>query len=168
ATEGDAGSPIDVAKSYMRVRPPWTSPISHDNSPTPSPLATDLFKERTPYSGGGTSFSSAKKDYLTAGSWNIQEEIRRVRTKATEDMLSSHRSMKHAPSTLEYNTTKFSLLNDKFVVVGKNEAINFGTPKPVTEIVTLDSDEGTPDLSDMRAAQDDLPNEMSGQEQHQV
>ncbi|GKE42831.1 hypothetical protein Tco_1470115, partial [Tanacetum coccineum] len=34
ATEGDAGSPIDVAKSYMRARPS--------------------------YSGGGTSFSSAK------------------------------------------------------------------------------------------------------------
>ncbi|PWA93147.1 hypothetical protein CTI12_AA074270 [Artemisia annua] len=169
ATEGDAGSPIDVAKSYMKARPPWASPISHDNSPTPSPLAADLFKERTPTPnfGGGTSFSSAKRDYLSAGSWNIQEEIRRVRTKATEDMLSSHRSMKHAPSTFEYNTRKFSLLNDKFVVVGRDEAINFGTPKCANEIVTLDSDEGTPGLSDMRAAQDDLPTEMSGREQYQ-
>ncbi|GKC19617.1 hypothetical protein Tco_1021767 [Tanacetum coccineum] len=52
-------------------------------------------------------------DYLLAGSWNIQEEIRRVRAK-----------------------------NDKFVVVGKDEAINLATPIPVSEIVTLDSDEG--------------------------
>ncbi|GJS93008.1 hypothetical protein Tco_0799976 [Tanacetum coccineum] len=115
ATEGDAGSPIDVAESYMRAHPPGASPIRHDNSLTPSQLATVLFKERTPHSGGGTSFSPAKRhrDYLLAGSWNIQEEIRRVRAK-----------------------------NDKFVVVGKDEAINLATPIPVSEIVTLDSDEG--------------------------
>ncbi|GJY73927.1 hypothetical protein Tco_0478358 [Tanacetum coccineum] len=89
------------------------------------------------------------RDNLSAGSWNIQEEIHRVRTKATEDILSSHRSMKHAPSTLEYNTTKFYLLNDNYVVVGRDDAINFGTPKPVTEIVTLDLDEGTPGLLDV-------------------
>ncbi|GJV37428.1 hypothetical protein Tco_1409905 [Tanacetum coccineum] len=115
ATESDAGSPIDVAESYMRAHPPGASPIRHDNSLTPSQLATVLFKERTPHSGGGTSFSPAKRhrDYLLAGSWNIQEEIRRVRAK-----------------------------NDKFVVVGKDEAINLATPIPVSEIVTLDSDEG--------------------------
>ncbi|GKA19869.1 zinc finger BED domain-containing protein RICESLEEPER 2 [Tanacetum coccineum] len=38
----------------------------------------------------------------------------------------------------------------------------------LTEIVTLYSDEGTPGLSDMRVAQDDLPTEMSGREQYQV
>ncbi|GKD82010.1 hypothetical protein Tco_1348849 [Tanacetum coccineum] len=37
----------------------------------------------------------------------------------------------------------------------------------LTEIVTLDSDEGTPGLLDMRVAQDDLPTEMSGREQYQ-
>ncbi|GJX91702.1 hypothetical protein Tco_0345028 [Tanacetum coccineum] len=83
------------------------------------------------------------RDNLSTGSWNIQEEIHRVRTKATKDILSSHRSIKHTPSTLEYNTTKIYLLNDNYVVMGRDDAINFGTPKPVTEIVTLDLDEGT-------------------------
>lgn len=43
----DAGSPVDVAKSYMRARPPWASP-SKDISP-PSPLGIQLFKENAPH-----------------------------------------------------------------------------------------------------------------------
>ena len=45
----EEGSPVEVAKSYMKTRPPWASPLKHDNSPSPSPLR-DLFKENTPYS----------------------------------------------------------------------------------------------------------------------
>ncbi|GJV91504.1 hypothetical protein Tco_1539317 [Tanacetum coccineum] len=45
----------------------------------------------------------------------------------------------------------------QYVVVGRDEAFNFGTPKPVTEIVILDSDEGTPGLSNMRPSKYDLP-----------
>ncbi|KAM0059281.1 hypothetical protein Hdeb2414_s0005g00179741 [Helianthus debilis subsp. tardiflorus] len=140
ATEADAGSPIDVAKSYMKARPPWASPINLDTSLTsPSPLAADLFKERTLLSSGaGISFSSAKKDYLSAGSWNIQEEIRRVRTKATEDLLNSHRSVKLALSSLEHDTPKHSsAIETSIIVAGRTEQINLETPKSVDEVVNL-------------------------------
>lgn len=108
----EEGSPVEVAKSYMRTRPPWASPLKRDNSLSPSPLA-ELFKERTPYS------SDPKKDYLSGGTWNIQDEIRKVRSKATEDLLNSHRSIKHLEYSLE------------------TEAITLETSKPVDEIVDL-------------------------------
>lgn len=55
----DEGSPVDVAKSYMRTRPPWASPsIDHPNSKTPS--GVQLFKEETPYLLGNNSTPSSK------------------------------------------------------------------------------------------------------------
>ncbi|KAI3728181.1 hypothetical protein L6452_16813 [Arctium lappa] len=161
STEGEAGSPVDVAKSYMRARPPWASPINHNNSLTPSPLAADLFKEGTQYaSGGGISFSSAKRDYLSAGSWNIEDEIRRLRSKATEDMLSSNRSLKLASSMLEHDTPKHSLANDKpLSIIERDEPITFKALKSVDEIVNLAAEGGTTGLSDMRTTQIDIPTE---------
>ncbi|KAK1438264.1 hypothetical protein QVD17_04070 [Tagetes erecta] len=161
AAEGEAGTPVDVAKSYMKARPPWASPINHDKSlATPSPLAADLFKERSPYSGGGISFSSAKRDYLSAGSWNIQDEIRRVRTKATEDLLNSHRSVKLALSTLEHDTSKPSSANETSInVAGRIEPINLGTPKSVDEVVNHAAEGSNPIISDSRTAQNDLATE---------
>lgn len=89
-----------------------------------------------------------QRDYLSAGSWNIQEEIRRVRTKATEDMLSSHRSIKFASSILQHDTPIHSLANDKSKnVVGRDEPISLGTPKSMEETVNLAADESTPSLS---------------------
>ncbi|KAI3812534.1 hypothetical protein L1987_17244 [Smallanthus sonchifolius] len=141
-TEVEAGSPVDVAKSYMKARPPWASPINHDNSLTsPSQLAADLLKERTPFSsGGGISFSSAKRDYRSAGSWNIEDEIRRVRTKATEDMLNSHRSVKLSLPALEHDIPKHSSANET----------------SINEVLNLAAEGSNPILSDMRAAQNDL------------
>jgi len=44
----DEGSPVDVAKSYMRSRPPWSSPsVDHTKPPTLSGI--QLFKEETPH-----------------------------------------------------------------------------------------------------------------------
>ncbi|KAL5559378.1 hypothetical protein UlMin_035589 [Ulmus minor] len=87
--EDEVGSPVDMAKLYMRTRPRWASPsFNHGELKSSSPISAHLFKE-TPYSVGGNSTSSfkAKKDTPTSGSWNIQEEIQRVRAKATEEML---------------------------------------------------------------------------------
>ncbi|XP_020226314.1 protein KAKU4 isoform X1 [Cajanus cajan] len=84
----DEGSPVDVAKSYMRSRPPWASPsIDHTRPRTPSGI--QLFKEETPYLFGNNSTSSSKlkRDSSATGSWSIQDEIRRVRSRATEDLL---------------------------------------------------------------------------------
>ncbi|XP_075640819.1 protein KAKU4 [Castanea sativa] len=90
ATEDQVGSPADMAKSYMRARPPWASPSAkHVELKSPSPIGMQLFEEETPYSIGGNSASSSKlkRESPATGSWNIQEEIRRVRSKATEEML---------------------------------------------------------------------------------
>ncbi|CAJ2643386.1 unnamed protein product [Trifolium pratense] len=84
----DEGSPVDVAKSYMRSRPPWSSPsVDHTKPPTLSGI--QLFKEETPHPFGGNSTSSLKfkRDSSATGSWSIQDEIRRVRSRATEEML---------------------------------------------------------------------------------
>ncbi|WOG85761.1 hypothetical protein DCAR_0104954 [Daucus carota subsp. sativus] len=86
----DKGSPVDMAKSYMQARPPWASPLRHSGSRTTSPMAIDLFKDEKLSSADGSSVPSAqKRGSLSAGSWTIQEEIRKVRSKATEEMLRS-------------------------------------------------------------------------------
>ncbi|XP_054788833.1 protein KAKU4 isoform X2 [Prosopis cineraria] len=91
----DEGSPVDVAKSYMRSRPPWSSP-SVDHSKPLTPIGIQLLKEDTPYPVSGYSASSTKlkRDSPATGSWSIQDEIRRVRSRATEQMLSSLPSSK--------------------------------------------------------------------------
>ncbi|RZC06300.1 Protein KAKU4 isoform H [Glycine soja] len=91
----DEGSPVDVAKLYMRTRPPWASPsIDHTKPQTPSGI--QLFKEETPYLFGNNSTppSKLKRDSAATGSWSIQDEIRRVRSRATEDLLRSLPSSK--------------------------------------------------------------------------
>ncbi|KAL9439812.1 hypothetical protein AB3S75_018643 [Citrus x aurantiifolia] len=93
----ELGSPVDMAKSYMQTRPPWASPsANHIECGSPSPTGIQLFKEETPYSTGYTSFTSSKmkKDSPASGSWNILEEIRKVRSKATEEMLRTPPSSK--------------------------------------------------------------------------
>ncbi|KAL5785852.1 hypothetical protein ACOSQ2_008244 [Xanthoceras sorbifolium] len=95
-TEGEAGSPVDMAKSYMQTRPPWASPsTSHVGYRSPSPTGTQLFKEDTPYSLGCTSSASKmKRDSPASVTWTISEELRKVRSKATEEMLRSLPSSK--------------------------------------------------------------------------
>ncbi|KAK1367616.1 hypothetical protein POM88_033708 [Heracleum sosnowskyi] len=113
----DKGSPVDVAKSYMQARPPWASPsLRHSGSKTPSPMAIDLFKDEKLCSVDGSSFPSAqqKRGTLSAGSWTIQDEIRKVRSKATEDMLRSLPSTRIDLSlfTSEYKNIQSSVVPD--------------------------------------------------------
>lgn len=55
------GSPVDVAKSYMRARPPWASPSTNNfEFKSPSPSGLQLFKEETSYSISGNPLSSSK------------------------------------------------------------------------------------------------------------
>ncbi|KAI3453959.1 hypothetical protein Pfo_010622 [Paulownia fortunei] len=86
--ESGVGSPVDVARSYMRDRPPWASPTKYVELRTPLTTTMKLFKEGTSYSVSHDILSSSKRrNSLASGSWNIQEELRRVRSKATDDML---------------------------------------------------------------------------------
>ncbi|KAG6608200.1 Protein KAKU4, partial [Cucurbita argyrosperma subsp. sororia] len=93
----ETGSLVDVAKSYMRERPLWASPSANNfEFKSPSPSRLQLFKEETSFSVSGNPLSSSKikRESPASGSWNIQEEIRRVRSKATEEMLRSRSSAK--------------------------------------------------------------------------
>ncbi|KAJ3704625.1 hypothetical protein LUZ61_008330 [Rhynchospora tenuis] len=85
--EGDIGSPVDLAKSYMLSKPPWQSPFLTS--------ASTLFS--TPLSGPSKFSSEAihgtfdhslpssrflKRDYISTGLWDPKEESsRRVRSK---------------------------------------------------------------------------------------
>ncbi|PQM38349.1 protein KAKU4 isoform X3 [Prunus yedoensis var. nudiflora] len=116
--EDEGGSPVDVAKLYMRARPPWASPsIKHGELRSPSSTGMQLFNEETPYSIGGNSLSTLKlkRDSRATGSWNIQEEIRRVRSKATEELLRSLPSTRidWSASTLGNRSTSGYLVDGK-------------------------------------------------------
>ncbi|CAN6911968.1 unnamed protein product [Brassica oleracea] len=90
ATEDGGGSPVDVAKSYMRARLPWGSPAANTSEfRSPSPAGMQLIKEGTPfpYSAGNFSSSKLRRRSRSNPTWNIQDEIRKVRAKATEEML---------------------------------------------------------------------------------
>lgn len=88
ATRNEKGSPVYMAKSYMQNRPAWASPtLNHSEFGSPSPLGVLHFKEETPRS---TLYSSEmKRSSVSSGSWRILEEIRRVRSKATEELLAA-------------------------------------------------------------------------------
>ncbi|GAA0142065.1 hypothetical protein LIER_03050 [Lithospermum erythrorhizon] len=78
----EAGSPADMAKSYMQSLPPWASPSTgHFELRTHSTMLTRLTSEEKLHS------ASKEGKYVASGAWNMQEEIRRVRSKATEDIL---------------------------------------------------------------------------------
>ena len=65
--EDEVGSPVDMAKLYMRTRPLWASPtFKNGEFNSLSPAGAHLFREETPYSFGGNSLSSSKVVYQTA------------------------------------------------------------------------------------------------------
>lgn len=109
---GGLGSPVDIAKSYMRGRPPWSSlSLNSAGEKTPLTVGREFLKDEAPY---GCSFSSSKLK-LSSGSWNIQDELRRVRSKATEDMLKTLPSQKNKLSSLalEPEGIESTLLNGR-------------------------------------------------------
>ncbi|KAJ8758608.1 hypothetical protein K2173_000329 [Erythroxylum novogranatense] len=124
-SNNEEGSPVDLAKSYMRSRPPWTSPswCKYD-----SPTGVQLFNDSTSYILGGKSGSYSKltRDSHASGSWNILEEIRsKVRSKATEELLKSHPSSRidWSTSASDYKRHLHLLSEDK-VDAGMEDDIN--------------------------------------------
>ncbi|KAL6501866.1 hypothetical protein OROGR_026999 [Orobanche gracilis] len=137
--ETGGGTPVDVAKSYMKERPPWSSSTGSVELRTPLATTMKLFKERTLFSVGQDSLSSSKKgNSLVSGSWNIQEELRRVRSKATEDMLRSP-SAKIDPSLFAVRQNRAESLGDGEVLFGTGERIteteSIRKTKPVDALV---------------------------------
>ncbi|CAH9107607.1 unnamed protein product [Cuscuta epithymum] len=113
------GSPIYVAKSYMKARPPWASPSAEHETRTPS-MKLKLFDKGTPFPDGVDSTSSSrKKNALASGSWNIHEEIRRVRSKATNDMLHSPPAKRiDLPLLSEQKMKRKAFIDSKLTTMG--------------------------------------------------
>ncbi|GAB2275862.1 hypothetical protein Dimus_010606 [Dionaea muscipula] len=117
ATEAVVSSPVEVAKSYMQTRPPWASPsLKYVEFRTPSPKLLQQSMGEPPMSIFSSSLQSSelKRSSLATGSWNILEEIRKVRSKATEELLASISSQKiDAPLfASEQKSSKGSLANN--------------------------------------------------------
>ncbi|KAL7599417.1 hypothetical protein Lser_V15G22881 [Lactuca serriola] len=89
--------------------------------------------------------TTPNKDYVSSGSWNIQDEIQRLRSKATEDLLIRHESPKL----------------DKILEVVNVNVKPTMEPQPEDEIVNLASEGGTLGLglSDLTTTQDHGPTE---------
>ncbi|XP_024445656.1 protein KAKU4 isoform X1 [Populus trichocarpa] len=160
-TEEEAGSPVDLAKSYMQARPLWASPsTNHIQLQSPSSMGKELFKEATPFSVGGKSLSPSKLnwDSPVTGSWNIQEELRKVRSRATEEMLRTRPSSKIDWSALAsvYKGGP-SLLCTGEVGGAKDKFSNF--TQLVDVPLTWGSAATTSGLTDSQMAQDKLQNE---------
>ncbi|XP_019414932.1 PREDICTED: protein KAKU4-like isoform X2 [Lupinus angustifolius] len=121
----DEGSPVDLAKSYMRTLPPWSSP-SLDHIKPPTLAGIQLFKDEEPHLFGGNSTSSSKlkKDSSATRSWSIQDELRRVRSRATEEMLRTLPSSKIDWSTfsMEYkNNVNSSAIKNTEATLGEKK-----------------------------------------------
>ncbi|KAL2896790.1 Protein KAKU4 [Bienertia sinuspersici] len=87
-SRNEKGSPVDMARSYMQNRPAWASPtLKQAEAGSSSPLGMLHFKDETPKSTLRS--SELKRGSFASGSWNLLEEIRRVRTKASEELLAS-------------------------------------------------------------------------------
>ncbi|OAY53526.1 protein KAKU4 isoform X2 [Manihot esculenta] len=154
-TEDEVGSPAELAKSYMQARPPWASPSpSNIQLQSPSPVGIQLFKEETPNLFGGSSVTSSKliRNSSATGSWNILEEIRKVRSKATEEMLRSRPSSIIDWPTLASDNKRspYSLVPDKAESVSQMEQQGLqneaSPPDVATSICGQSQDLGTPQI----------------------
>ncbi|KAL1532340.1 protein KAKU4-like isoform X1 [Salvia divinorum] len=88
--ETGGGSPEDLAKSYMKTRSRCMSPERNIELKPPSTVSMKLFQEGTLYPAGHYSVSSSEnRRSFASGSWNIQEELQRVRSRAEEDTVCS-------------------------------------------------------------------------------
>ncbi|KAJ9537422.1 hypothetical protein OSB04_030155 [Centaurea solstitialis] len=102
---------------------------------------------------GSKSQVTPNRDYLSGGTWNIQDEVRRLRSKATEDMLSKYESPKLAAVEHDISGSS-SLANEKGVGLLKPSSL--GSPKPVEETVDLAADGGSLGFTDTRSTRDIL------------
>ncbi|KAK9097389.1 hypothetical protein Sjap_022886 [Stephania japonica] len=103
--EAEIGSPVLVAKSYMRTRSPWGSPLLNNvGLKSPSAIWTE-----TPHSLGGHSFSSQfLKRKSLEDSWDALDGARRVRFKQGEGV-----SIKSSVLELERRISPASLILEK-------------------------------------------------------
>ncbi|PPR98932.1 hypothetical protein GOBAR_AA21743 [Gossypium barbadense] len=136
--EGEEGSPVGMAKSYMRTCPPWATPSKNNIE----------FRYSSPYSIGGNFLYSSKRkrDSPATGSWNIQDEIRKVRSKATEEMLRTLTSSKFDWSSfpLEHKSGPDSIVSNNFGPAEKDKSQSSKRPvdapidlaeKPASQLV---------------------------------
>nr|CAD1829779.1 unnamed protein product [Ananas comosus var. bracteatus] len=116
--EGEVGSPVDLAKSYMLSLPPWKSSfLGNMGFRTPPPSEMCRFKDETNQAIANYSLPSSKflrRNYYSMGLWDSSEESRRVRLKLSGDSLdaSKHGQTGTSSKLFENETSKTSLASD--------------------------------------------------------
>ncbi|XP_050218911.1 protein KAKU4 isoform X2 [Mercurialis annua] len=167
-TESDVGSPIDMAKSYMQARPPWASPsMSNIQSRSPSVV----FKEETSCLFSDNSLSASKliRNSPPTSSWSIQDEIRKVRSRATEEMLKRRPSSTIDWSGLSSDNRRspnplVAYKTDSVLQIAQDELHNESVPRDLaTSIVEQNQDLGVAEIIDVAEGMDDG---LEGKEMH--
>ncbi|KAL8166489.1 hypothetical protein V2J09_007988 [Rumex salicifolius] len=132
-TQSEMGSPVDMAKSYMQAQPTWSSPaLKRVEFTTPSPRQNSKEFFRNP-----VQLAEMKGSALSAGSWNILDEIRRVRSKATEELLAKTPSKKinltsDSLGDMSVQDTTTKNVNDKKIGDEMNSDPNISLGLPAT------------------------------------
>nr|XP_017241041.1 PREDICTED: protein KAKU4-like isoform X4 [Daucus carota subsp. sativus] len=97
-TDDRCGTAVMQDKHWLNKKacPPCASPsLRPSGLRTPSPMATDHYKDEALSTLSCTSFpSTQERGTHSARSWNIQDEVRKVRFKAAEDILHAFPSKK--------------------------------------------------------------------------
>ncbi|KAH7674781.1 Galactose-binding-like domain-containing protein [Dioscorea alata] len=114
----EVGSPVDVAKTYMRCLPPWqSSPLSDIGFKTPPSSGGHLVKDETCHATYNQSFPSLKglkRNYVALGSYDANVENRNVRLKSTDDAFHIPKSRQGSfERFLEHVNSRISLAADK-------------------------------------------------------
>ncbi|XP_010914176.1 uncharacterized protein [Elaeis guineensis] len=113
--ENESGSPLDLAKTYMRSLPPWKSPsLSSIGFKTPPPSWMHLYKDESTDATLNHFLSSSKvlkRNSLSIGLWDTLEETRRVRLKSRDETLEipKFKQIDSSARLFENDTSKISL-----------------------------------------------------------
>ncbi|KAJ6837259.1 uncharacterized protein M6B38_121960 [Iris pallida] len=88
--EGEVGSPVDIAKSYIQSLPPWKSLSSPGIEKSPH-TTTHLYKDNDTANHYSPSSKGLKRRYLDIGPQDTLDEIRNIRSKASANVSDTSR-----------------------------------------------------------------------------
>ncbi|XP_068648851.1 uncharacterized protein [Aristolochia californica] len=125
--EGDMGSPVDLAKSYMQSRPPWASPsLLNITLKSPSPIRLKFSDDEAQHAMSNHSpFLETAKRTSGFDSSDIHEEIQRVQLKLAESTsepspFKQNESSSRLLANVSGETTLVALERSELVGVSQN------------------------------------------------
>ncbi|XP_039142232.1 uncharacterized protein LOC120279372 isoform X2 [Dioscorea cayenensis subsp. rotundata] len=156
----EVGSPVDVAKTYMRCLPPWqSSPLSDIGFKTPPSSGGHLVKDETCHATYNQSFPSLKglkRNYVALGSYDANVENRNVRLKSTDDAFRIPKSRQGSfERFLEHGNSRISLAADKTGLYLEDHSddhhkLSVSHPTKTSKIISIAGEPRQLDPSDVR------------------